>query len=374
MSKFELVCPCMLGVEGLVAQELRDNGMENVRPENGKVVFSGGFEEIARANITSRYSERVQILLGTFYAESFDMLFEAVKKLPWEEFIGRSDTFPVKGRSLSSKLTSIPDCQKIIKKAVVERLKQSYHMDWFPEEGPVHQIQFLILKDKCSIMLDTSGEGLHKRGYRKKSTEAPIKETLAAAMCNIARVRTDATFYDPFCGSGTILIEAAMMAHNIAPGIRRHFASEKWGVMSNQIWEQERTRARDLINKEAEFQAYGFDLDPSAVELAQSNAIKAGVSKKIHLSVADVKDFAPDTQYGCVVTNPPYGERLLDIKGAQAIYKTMGKVFERKPGWSYTIISPDEDFERCFGKSADKRRKLYNGMIRCQVYQYFKNK
>ena len=263
MERFDLVCPCMLGVEGLVAQELRDNGMQNVRPENGRVVLDGSPEILARANLISRFSERVQILMGTFTALSFEELFQQVKNIPWEEFIGRNDAFPVKGRSLSSKLSSVPDCQKIIKKAIVERLKTKYHIEWFPEEGTLYQVQFLILKDRVSVMIDTTGEGLHKRGYRKSSTEAPIKETLAAAMCKIARVRTDGTIYDPFCGSGTILIEAAAMAHNIAPGLRRRFAAEKWRMISGSVWQQERDRARDLIDKNAEFEAYGSDIDPA---------------------------------------------------------------------------------------------------------------
>ncbi len=372
MPDFELVCPCMLGVEGQVASELRFNGMENVRPENGRVVFDGSPEALVRANIYSRFSERVQILLGTFDAFTFDELFEKVKALPWENFIGRNDAFPVKGRSLSSKLSSIPDCQKIIKKAVVERLKTKYKISWFPEDGPLYQIQFLILKDKVSIMLDTSGEGLHKRGYRRKSTEAPIKETLAAAMCDMARVRGQQNLFDPFCGSGTILIEGTMLAYNIAPGMRRHFAAEKWNFIDKKLWEEERTRARDLIKKDSDFMAFGSDIDPDAVELAKQNAIKAGVSKKIDISVADIKDFAPGAERAAVVTNPPYGERLLDIKSAQALYKMMGERFPRREKWNYTIISPDEDFEKCFGRTADKRRKLYNGMIKCQVYNYFR--
>lgn len=372
MKDFDLVCPCLLGVEGLVAENLRENGMTNVRPENGRVVFDGSPEAIVRANIVSRYAERVQILLKTFTATTFEELFQGVKSIPWADYIGRNDAFPVKGRSLSSALSSIPNCQSIIKKAVVEKLKETYHMDWFREEGPVYQIQFLILKDKVSIMLDTSGPGLHKRGYRKNSTEAPIKETLAAVMAKLARVRSDGTFYDPFCGSGTILIEASTLALNIAPGIRRRFAAEKWGFIDSKIWDDERARAHDLIKKDAEFTATGFDIDPQAVELTLENARKAGIRKKVNAYQADIKDFNRLTEYGCVVTNPPYGERLLDIRTAQEIYHTMGEVFERQRGWGYTIISPDEDFERLFGRTADRRRKVYNGMIKCQIYMYYK--
>lgn len=372
MMNYDLVCPCLLGVEGLVAEDLRNNGLTNVRPENGRVVFDGSAEAIARANITSRYAERVQVLLKTFTATSFEELFQGVKSIPWEDFIGRNDTFPVKGRSLSSALASIPNCQAIIKKAVVERLKEKYHIDWFSEEGPLYQIQFLIMKDKVSIMLDTSGTGLHKRGYRKNSTEAPIKETLAAVMAKLARVRSDGTFYDPFCGSGTILIEASTLALNIAPGIRRHFAAEKWGFIDSKIWNTERERAHDVIKRDASFTATGFDIDNNAVELTLENARKAGIAKKVTAFQRDIKNFEMPTEYGCVVCNPPYGERLLDIKSAQELYRVMGKVFEKQRGWGYTIISPDEDFEQCFGRTADKRRKVYNGMIRCQVYMYYK--
>ena len=372
MPDFELVCPCLLGVEGLVAEDLRENGMTGVRPENGRVVFDGTPENIVRANITSRYAARVQILLATFTATTFEELFQGVKNIPWENFIGRNDAFPVKGRSLSSALSSIPNCQAIVKKAVVEKLKEKYHIEWFPEDGALYQIQFLILKDKVSIMLDTSGAGLHKRGYRKNSTEAPIKETLAAVMAKLARVRSDGTLYDPFCGSGTILIEASMLALNIAPGIRRHFAAEKWKFIDKKIWDNERARAHDLIKRDATFTATGSDLDPAAVELTLENAKKAGIAKKVDAFTRDIKDFPRNTQYGCVITNPPYGERLLDIKGAQEIYRNMGQVFERQRGWGDPIISPDEDFEKCFGRTADKRRKLYNGMIKCQVYMYYK--
>lgn len=374
MSDFKLVCPCLLGLEGIVAEDLRNNGLTGVTPENGKVIFDGTPENIVRSNLTCRYGERIQILLGSFEARSFEELFQGVKALDWADFIGKEDVFPVKGRSLSSQLSSVPDCQAIIKKAVVEKLKEKYHVDWFPETGSLYQIQFLILKDKVSIMLDTSGMGLHKRGYRKNGVEAPIKETLAAAMVKLARVRPDGNFIDPFCGSGTILIEAATYALNIAPGIKRHFAAEKWKFIAPKLWDEGRTRIRDEINRTASFTATGYDIDPEAVALTLDNAKKAGVAPRIKASVRDIKDFRPEGEYGCVVCNPPYGERLLDVAAAEEIYKTMGEVFTRQRGWSYTVISPDESFEKIFGAEADRRRKLYNGMIKCQVYMYFKYK
>lgn len=267
---------------------------------------------------------------------------------------------------------SVPDCQAIIKKAVVESLKETYKLEHFPETGANYQIQFLIMKDKVSIMLDTSGAGLHKRGYRKNSNEAPIKETLAAVMAKLSRVRTDGTLIDPFCGSGTILIEGAMLAMHIAPGLRRHFAAEKWKAVPGNIWDNERIAAKALERRDEGFLAFGYDIDPEAVRLTLENAKKAGVAQYISAEVRDIKDFSNDGPFGCVICNPPYGERLLDVKTAEDIYKTMGRVFTSKRGWSYAAISPDERFETCFGKKADRRRKLYNGMIRCQYYMYFK--
>ena len=258
LHTYQLVLPCLLGVEGLVAEELRDMGAENVAPENGRVLCAGSPEMIARANIRSRFAERVLVLLGTFEAKSFESLFRGVKALPWTEWIGRDDAFPVKGRCLSSQLMSVPDCQAIIKKAVVESLKEAYKLEHFPETGANYQIQFLIMKDKVSIMLDTSGAGLHKRGYRKNSNEAPIKETLAAVMAKLSRVRTDGTLIDPFCGSGTILIEGAMLAMHIAPGLRRHFAAEKWKAVPGNIWDNERVAAKALERRDEGFLAFGY--------------------------------------------------------------------------------------------------------------------
>ncbi len=370
MSEYKLVCPCLLGAEGLVAQELRTMGLENVNAQNGRVLFDWSQTAMVRANLSSRYSERVLIQLGEFNALSFDELFEGTKSLAWEEFISKDFAFPVRGRSVSSQLMSIPNCQSIIKKAIVERLKSVYGVNHFEETGATVQIQFLIMKDNVSLMIDTSGEGLHKRGYRKTSNDAPIKETLGAMMVNLARVRRDATFYDPFCGSGTLLIEAATYAHNIAPGLKRRFSAERWG--NPELWKNEREYAKSLIIKDADFVAFGSDIDSKAIEIAMENCKKAGVSSKIFLERKKIEEFNPSSEFGCVVTNPPYGERLLDYKEARKIYSTMGEVFQKKKGWSYTVISPDEDFEKLLGRTADKRRKLYNGMLKCQVFMYFK--
>lgn len=372
MTRIKCVCPCLLGVEKLVVQDLIRMDAENVKAENGRVTFEGDFRMLARANIWSRYAERVLILLGEFKAHSFEELFENTKVLPWENFIGKNDAFPVKGKSLNSKLNSVPTCQSIIKKAIVERLKLKYQLPWFEETGKLYQVQFLILKDKVSIMIDTSGPGLHKRGYRANSMQAPIKETLAASIVDVAHVRKDSFVVDPFCGSGTLLIEAALSALNIAPGIKRRFISETWDNFSSDIWDDERTMARDLIKRNNLFSAVGYDIDDTAIQIANENIKKAGVAGRITILKRDIRDFKETKEKGIVVCNPPYGQRLLNERKAVRLYDIMGEVFVPKDGWSYYIISPEKDFEKHFGRRADKRRKLYNGMIQCQLYMYFK--
>lgn len=364
--------PCLLGLEGLIADELRRMDAQNVAAQNGRVDFEGDETVLARANICSRYAERILIRMGSFRAETFEELFQGVKKIPWEMFIGEKDAFPVKGYSLDSKLFSVSDCQAIIKKAVVERLKAKYNLNWFEETGTVYQIQFSIMKDTVTLFIDSTGAGLHKRGYRPVANAAPIKETLAAAMAELARLRHYHTLYDPMCGSGTILIEGAMKALNIAPGIHRTFACEKFPMIDAEIWRQERARAGDLVIRDADFKAFGSDVDFNALQIAQENARRAGVAMKIDFSKRDIKDFKRRSEKGTVICNPPYGERMLDIKNAEDIYRTMGKIFTPEHGWAYYIITPDEEFETVFGRKADKRRKLYNGMIKCQLYMYFK--
>ncbi|MCQ2472322.1 MAG: class I SAM-dependent RNA methyltransferase [Clostridia bacterium] len=370
--KINYVIPCLLGVESVIAEEMRALEAENVVAENGRVLFSGDENILARANICSRYAERIQILVGTFEARSFEELFQGTKKLPWEQWIGADDAFPVKGYSINSTLFSVSDCQSIIKKAVVERLKSKYGISWFDETGPIHQIQFSIMKDKVSLLLDTSGAGLHKRGYRLEANGAPMKETLAAALCSLARVRHYHTLYDPMCGSGTILIEGAMLAHNMAPGINRRFAAERWDVIPRNVWAEERERAKSLVITDSSFVAYGSDIDEKVLDIARENAKRAGVSDKIYFEKCDLRDFTMKTEKGTLICNPPYGERLLDIQQAQALYKVMGQRFTPARGRAYYVISPSEEFENEFGRKADKRRKLYNGMIKCQLFMYFK--
>ncbi|MBR6313189.1 MAG: class I SAM-dependent RNA methyltransferase [Clostridia bacterium] len=366
------VIPCLLGLEGPIAEELRAMDAQNVAAENGRVLFSGGEDILARVNICSRFAERVQILVGSFTAKSFEELFEGTKSLPWEDYIPQDDAFPVKGYSINSTLFSVSDCQSIIKKAVVERLKRRYRIEWFPETGPVHQIQFSIMKDTVSLLIDTSGYGLHKRGYRLQAADAPLKETLAAAICHLSRLRPYHTLYDPMCGSGTIPIEGVMLAMQIAPGLHRPFSAERWETTDETVWRRERERARDLEKRDCDFACLASDIDAAALELARANAQRAGVADRIQFFRADLRSFSPKTERGTVICNPPYGERLLDVNEAENLYKEMGRVFPQKRGWSYSVICPSETFEKSFGRKADKRRKLYNGMIKCDLYMYYK--
>ncbi len=372
MERLDFCAPCLFGVEGILGDELRRMGAEEVIPQNGRVLFAGEPALLARANINSRYAERIQLHMGSFHAVTFDELFEGVRALPWERFIRQKDAFPVKGWSLNSALHSIPDCQSIVKKAVVERLKSRYGIGWFEETGTTVQIQFAILKDEVTLLIDTSGAGLHKRGYRRNAGGAPIKETLAAAIVDVTRTRFAQRVVDPCCGSGTLLIEAALAARRIAPGIRRRFVAMDTQWLPETVWKEERERAAAQQLTDRPFAAQGFDIDPDAVQLTAENAAKAGVGPLVRVAVQDIGRFVPDGDGGTVLCNPPYGERLLDVKTAQQLYRIMGKVFVPKAGWTYAIISPDERFEEWFGRPADKRRKLYNGMLKCQLYIYYK--
>ena len=364
--------PCLLGLEGLAANELKFGGIENVRAENGRVLFEGDMGAMVRANLTTRLCQRVFILLAEFEAHDFDVLFEDVRAIEWSEYLDEDDAFPVKGSSLDSTLTSIPACQKIIKKAVVEKLRARYHTEWFSESGAVHQIQFRIFKNRVSILLDTSGTALNKRGYRELSGGAPIKETLAAAMVELARVRRDHTVVDPFCGSGTILIEAAQKALGILPGVNRSFAFEEWRQVEPALIRAERDRAAAMEKHDCAFHAYGYDIDEEALEIARRNAVLAGVADRITFERRDIRDYTDRWERATIITNPPYGERMLDIEEARSLYRVMGEKFVAAPYHSYTVISPDESFENAFGRPADKRRKLYNGMMKCQVFMYYK--
>lgn len=369
-NKIKFSCPCHFGLESVLKFEIIKIGGEDIRVSDGKITFTGDENMIARANLCLSTAERVLIELGEFRAVTFEELFQGVKALELERFIGKDDAFPVKGYSLNSALHSVPDCQSIIKKAAVERLKSVYGISWFDETGAAVQIKFSILKDIVNVYLDTSGVGLHKRGYRRNSNAAPIKETLAAGIVDLARVRPDSVVCDPFCGSGTLLIEAALKALKIAPGINRRFAAEKWSSLNENIWREERTRAIDLVDRSAKFEGIGSDIDDSAVALTLDNAHKAGIKKRMKITQADVAQFCPP-ESSIVICNPPYGERLLELREAEDIYRKMGKVFGKGGSAQSYIISPHEQFEAFFGKNAKKRRKLYNGMIKCQLYMYF---
>lgn len=367
----ELCTPCVFGLEGILADELKRFGAADVQAENGRVSFRGDEAMLARVNIGSRYAERVQVVMGRFCARTFDELFEGVKALPWERWIGKTDRFPVKGWAINSALHSIPDCQSIVKKAVVDRLSSVYRLNWFEETGAPYQIQFTILKDEVTLLIDTSGMGLHKRGYRATAGEAPIKETLAAAIGDLMRVRKAERVCDPCCGSGTLLIESALAARRIAPCGKRRFVGEQWHQLPASVWEAERLRAREQEIPDRVLQLCGGDIDAAMLRLTRENAQKAGVADHLTLVRQELKQFVPEWDSGVVLCNPPYGERLADQAAAEQIVREMGRVFVPKKGWSYAVISPNEQFETLFGRKASKRRKLYNGMLKCQLYMYF---
>ena len=366
---YRLCVPCLLGLEALIADELKRMGAENVASENGRVYFSGDESLIARANINLRVGERILLELGKFDAFTFDELFEKTKALPWESIIPRDAAFPVKGHSLNSKLFSVSDCQKIIKKAVAERLKSVYGIEWFPETGELYQIQFAIMKDSVSMCIDTTGDGLHKRGYRPAHNAAPLKETMAAAMVKLSRYRGRDDFCDPFCGSGTIPIEAALIAKNRASGLYRRFSACNWRWIDKNLWEQERELA---VSKEynGDYRIVGSDIDPKAIEIANENARRAGVAEIIRFETADAVKFDRKTSRGVIVTNPPYGERIMEKQQAEELYRAFGKRYLASENWQLYLLSSHTEFERCFGKTADKKRKLYNGMIKCDLFMY----
>ena len=366
-----LTVPCLFGLESLVADEMRRLQLADVRAENGRVHCRGTLADIARLNINLRCGARVLLELGSFPAPTFDALFEGVRALAWEDYIPLDGEFPVKGYTLNSQLHSVPACQAIVKKAAARRLGQAYGLETLPESGSRYQIQFAIIKDRASLYLDTSGDGLYKRGYRARNMGAPLKETLAAALVTLSRYRGKDPFCDPFCGSGTIPIEAALIAKNRAPGLDR-FSAQRWKNMSSSLWLD---AAQEAMDKEfhGQYDIWGGDIDPAAVELAQHNARLAGVEDCIRFETADAGKFHRDSEYGQLVTNPPYGERLLEKKEAEALYRAFGAALQDlPPKWRVLVLSSHTEFERCFGRAADKKRKLYNGMIKCDVFMYGK--
>ncbi len=370
MNTMQFVIPTLFGLEGLVAEELRRMKVSGVNAENGRVLCSGSAADLAKINLRLRCGERLLISMGQCRAETFEALFEGTKAIPWETLLPRDAAFPVKGFSLNSRLTALPACQAIVKKAIATRLGAHYGLTQLPETGAIYQIQFAIMKDEATLMIDTSGAGLHKRGYRAQGVVAPLRETLAAAMVQLSAYRGRDSFCDPFCGSGTIPIEAALIAKNRAPGLGRSFAAEAWKSLGRDIWTTAAEEARDL-EFDGSYDIHGSDIDPTAVRLAESNAKKAGVSELVRFSVADATTFTTTEAYGRLVTNPPYGERIMEKDEAEALYRAFGKTVKTLPaGWGTFLLSSHTEFERSFGATATKKRKLYNGRIKCDLFLY----
>ncbi len=363
---------CLFGLEHLLGEEIDALGYDRISTIDGRVTFLGDEETCALANIFLRYAERVYINLGEFRAETFDELFEGVKALPWEDWIGRRDAFPVKGHSIRSALTSVPALQSIIKRAVVARLSEKYGIAWFDETGDKYQIEFFLFKDEVALMIDTSGTPLHKRGYRTEANAAPIRETLAAAIAAYSRPRENVLLWDPMCGSGTIAIEAALLANNIAPGAHRHFAAERYPMFKATTWKNAREEAEDN-RLHTGIEIYASDIDPAAIEVTQANIKRAGVGDWVKAFRADARKISAEGRRGTIVTNPPYGERLMSPAEVEKLYREIGIHFRDLAPWQVYVITSHPDFERFYGKRADKVRKLYNGMIPCYLYQYFKN-
>ena len=369
MEVMTFVVPCLFGLEGLAAEELRRLGLDSVQAENGRVLFQGGQEAMAMANLWLRTGERVLLRLAKGPARSFEELFQIVATTPLEEVIPRDGKFPVKGHSLNSQLHSVPDCQAIVKRAAAKRLGAKYGVTWLPETGELYQLQFSLMHDEFELFLDTTGPGLHKRGYRAVGNDAPLRETLAAGMVQLTRYRGRDFFWDPFCGSGTIPIEAALIAKNRAPGLTRGFAVERFAWIDGTLFPRLRREAPER-EYQGDYRILGSDNDPKCVSLSMANARKAGVGRLIQFRDADATKASLPAQEGILVCNPPYGQRMLEQRQAQALVQQLGRHLKFSDGWKKYIISSEPEFEHHFGRRADKRRKLYNGMIQCEYYMY----
>lgn len=372
MKTYELVAPCHFGLEAVTKREIYDLGYEITRVEDGRVTFEGDAEAICRANIFLRSAERILLLVGRFHATTFEELFEGIKALPWEEYLPANAKFWVtKASSIKSKLFSPSDIQSIAKKAMVERMKQSCHLEWFPEDGAPYPVRIFLLKDEVMVTLDTSGESLHKRGYRLMTSRAPLTETLAAALILLTPWKKDRILVDPFCGSGTFPIEAAMMAANIAPGMNREFTAEKWtNLIDRKLWYEAVREAEDLVNTDIDVDIQGYDIDGEVVKAARENARRAGVENLIHFQQREVADLHHPKKYGFIITNPPYGERLEEKADLPELYTQIGKAYAGMDDWSLYMITSYEDAQRYIGRKADKNRKIYNGMIKTYFYQF----
>ncbi len=370
----ELVATCLFGLEKQLGEEIDALGCKRLDTMDGRVTFLGQAADIARANIRLRCAERVFVRLGQFPARSFTELFDGVRALPLEQYIGKNDAFPVKGHAIKSALFSVPDCQSIVKKAAVERLSAAYGLKWFPEEGVKYQIEFFIFKDIATVMIDTSGVALHKRGYRPAAGAAPLRETLGAAIALNARPREDILLWDPFCGSGTIIIEAAMILRNMAPGFGRRFAANEFPWIPREAWKNAAEEAKSLVRYDVHPEIFGSDIDETVLQYARENAERAGVGSCIRFFKADAREIRKPSadRRGTVVCNPPYGERMMEMPEVEALYRELGRAFARLEPWQIYVLTSHEKFEMLYGRRADKVRKLYNGMIPCNLYQYFK--
>lgn len=372
MDRYELIAPCHFGMEAVLKREIYDLGYDITLVEDGRVTFEGDAEAICRANIFLRTAERVLLKVGKFHAETFDELFEQTKALPWEDYLPEDAKFWVaKASSIKSKLFSPSDIQSIVKKAIVERMKEDYETDWFEEDGAAYPIRMFLMKDEVTIALDTSGASLHKRGYRTMSSKAPITETLAAALILFTPWKPGRILVDPFCGSGTFPIEAAMIAANIAPGMKREFTAEQWtNLIQPELWQEIRQEAEDMVDTDIETDIQGYDIDGDVIKAARENAKRAGVEHLIHFQQRDVADLHHPKKYGFVITNPPYGERLEEKEALPELYTAIGKAFRGLDSWSEYLITSYEDAERYIGRKADKNRKIYNGMLKTYFYQF----
>ena len=371
MTNYKLVATSAMGLESIVADEVKELGFQT-KTENGKIYFEGDETAIARTNMWLRVADRVRIIVGEFTATTFDDLFEQTKALPWEQYLPVDAKFPVAGKSVKSTLYSTPDCQAIVKKAIVERLKSAYgRIGFLDETGPLFKLEVSILKDKVTLTIDSSGAGLHKRGYRIGQGDAPLKETMAAALVKLTRWNPDRPFVDPFCGSGTIAIEAAMIGQQIAPGYNRDFSSEEWPWMKQEIWDRVREEAEDIAKYDQPLDITGFDVDPKMIKVAQQNAVEAGFMDLIRFEQRDVSDLTVEGLNGVLVGNPPYGERLGEIEEAEELARIIGHIMDKYPSWSVYMLSSLENFETMYGKKATKKRKLFNGFIRTDFYQYW---
>ena len=372
MSRMELIAPCHFGLEAVLKREILDLGYEILEVEDGRVTFLGDAEAVCRANVFLRTAERILLKVGSFRAVTFEELFEKTRALPWEAYIPKNGKFWVaKASSVKSRLFSPSDIQSIMKKAMVRRLQEKYHLEWFPEDGAQYPLRVFLMKDQVTVGIDTSGMSLHKRGYREISGKAPITETLAAALILLTPWKRDRILVDPFCGSGTFPIEAAMMAAHIAPGMNRSFTAENWTeLIPKKLWYDAVNEAGDLIDDQIETDIQGYDVDEDVIRIARRNAREAGVEHLIHFQRRDVRDLHHPKKYGFLITNPPYGERLEDKKDLPELYRVFGEAYRRLDSWSAYMITSYEDAEKYFGRKADKNRKIYNGMLKTYFYQF----